>query len=104
VYLRSRDPGRIDETLSAEGLGRKIVNTTPTFFLSAFTVASSPSLITVLPKRVELKLKGSMPITTIDTPINFQEFKVHQIWHERYHRDPTHQFIRSLIADLCKSV
>ena len=104
VYLRSQDPGRIDKTLSTEGLARKIVNTTPTFFLSAFTVASSNNLITVLPKRVELKLKGSMPITAIETPINFKEFKVCQIWHERYHKDATHQFIRSLIADICKSV
>lgn len=104
VYLQSQDPGKIDETLSAEGLGRKIVNTAPTFFLSAFTVASSPNLITVLPQRVEMNLKNSMPITTIDTPINFTEFKVCQIWHERYHKDLMHQFVRSLIADICKSI
>ena len=104
VYLRSQDPGRIDETLSAEGLGRKIVNTAPTFFLSAFTVASSRNLITVLPERVEMRLKSSMPITTIQTPIKFEEFKVCQIWHERHHKDPIHQFVRSLIADICKAV
>ena len=104
VYLKSQDPGKIDETLSDKGLRRKIVNTTPTFFLSAFTVASSTNLITVLPKRVEIKLKSSMPITAIDTPIKFEEFKVCQFWHERYHKDETHQFVRNLIAEICKSV
>lgn len=104
VYLRSQDPGKIDETLSTIGLCRKIVNTAPTFFLSAFTVASSTNLITVLPARIEMKLKGSMPITTIDTPIKFEEFKIFQFWHERYHTDERHKFIRNLIADICKSV
>lgn len=104
VYLRSQDPGKIDETLSKKGLFRKIVNTAPTFFLSAFTVASSTNLITVLPKRIELKLKHSMPITTIETPISFEEFKICQIWHERHHSDKQHQFMRKLIADICKFV
>lgn len=104
IYLRNPDPGKIDKTLSDIGMARNIVNTAPTFFLSAYTVASSTKLITVLPRRIEAKLKGSMPIYAIDVPIRFEQFKVCQIWHERHHKDETHQFIRNLIADLCKSV
>lgn len=104
VYLKSQDPGKIDKTLTEIGLNRNIVNTAPTFFLSAFTVASSTKLITVLPSRVEKRLKRSMPITTIDTPINFEEFKVYQIWHERYHSDELHKFMRKLIADICLEI
>lgn len=104
VYLRSQDPGKIDKTLRDIGLNRNIVNTSPTFFLSAFTVASSTNLITVLPARVERRLKLSMPITTIDTPIAFEEFKVYQIWHERYQNDEMHKFMRKLLADICQKV
>lgn len=104
VYLQCQDPGKIDETLSGKGLGRKIVHISPTFFLSAFTVASSTNLITVLPKRVEEKLKGNMPIITIETPIDFKEFRICQFWHERYQRDEMHKFVRNLIAEICKTV
>jgi len=104
VYLRSQDPGKIDKTLANIGLNRNIVNTAPTFFLSAFTVASSMNLITVLPSRVEKRLKVSMPITTIDTPIAFEEFKVYQIWHERYHNDEMHKFMRKILAEICLNV
>lgn len=104
VYLRSQDPGKIDKTLADIGLNRNIVNTSPTFFLSAFTVASSTNLITVLPARVEKRLKLSMPITTIDTPIAFEEFKVYQIWHERYHNDEMHKFMRKMMVDICQKI
>lgn len=104
VYLRSQDPGKIDKTFADIGLQRNIVNTAPTFFLSAFNVASSPNLITVLPARVEQRLKISMPITTIDAPIAFEEFRVYQIWHERYHNDEMHKYMRKLLADICRQV
>lgn len=104
VYLHNQDPGEIDKTLSEVGLNRKIVKTVPTFFLSAFTVSSSANLITVLPSRVELKLKPGMPLATIDMPINFKEFKVYQIWHEKYHNDEMHKFMRRLIADISSDV
>lgn len=104
MYLRSQDPGRIDKTLMDMGLNRNIVNTLPTFFLSAFTVASSPGLITVLPSRVEKRLKWCMPLATLDVPIDFKEFRVFQIWHERYHTDEMHKFMRELIADISNEV
>ncbi|MFV0438691.1 MAG: LysR family transcriptional regulator [Desulfopila sp.] len=104
VYLRSQDPGQIDKTLKDMGLNRNIVNTLPTFFLSAFTVASSTSLVTVLPSRVEKRLKWCMPLTILDVPINFREFRVFQIWHERYHTDEMHKFMRKLIADISNDV
>lgn len=104
VYLRSEDPGRIDRTLADNGLTRNIINTAPTFFLSAFTVASSPNLITVLPGRVENRLKKSMPISTIDVPLDFAEFKICQIWHERHHNDELHKFMRRLIVEICEEV
>ena len=104
VYLRSPDPGKIDKTLSDIGLNRNIVNIAPTFFLSAFTVASSTNLITVLPGRVEKRLRNNMPITKIDAPIAFEEFKIYQIWHERHHNDEMHKFIRKLLVDICQDV
>jgi DNA-binding transcriptional LysR family regulator len=104
VYLRSPDPGKIDETLSEHGVSRKIVNTTPTFFLSAYTVASSTNLITVLPSRVGVNLKNHLPISNIDFPISFQSFKIYQVWHERHQKEPLHVFMRRLIADICKNI
>ena len=104
IYLYNPDPGKVDQTLSNHGLNRKIINTTPTFFLSAFSVASSANLITILPHRVERQLRSSMPIATVDMPIDFEDFKVCQIWHERYHNDEMHKFMRKLIADICRDV
>lgn len=104
VYLRNKDPGKIDDTLAKMEIKRNIVNTTPTFFLSAFTVASSTNLVTVLPERVENKLCKNLPITIIDTPIPFETFTIYQLWHERSHNDKKHKFIRQLILDICKNV
>lgn len=104
VYLRNNDPGKIDDTLDKMGIKRNIVNTTPTFFLSAFTVASSTNLVTVLPERVENTLCKNLPITTIDTPIPFETFTIYQVWHERSLKDKKHKFIRQLIVDICKNV
>ena len=104
VYLRSPDPGKIDDTLSAHGLQRKIVNTTPNFFLSAYTVSSSTNLVTVLPSRVRQNLKDHLPIANVDLPIEFQPFKVYQVWHERNQKEPMHVFMRRLISEICKTI
>ena len=38
-------------------------------------------------------------LVTVKTPLQLPRIDIAQYWHERYHRDPAHQWIRSVIFE-----
>lgn len=103
INVSGNDAGQIDQTLAARGLCRKITATAPSFLLAAYAV-SQTDLIAVLPRRIGLHLMSVMPLAIIDSPIKFPSFDIYQLWHERYHHNPQHIWLRNLIYDIAYSI
>jgi DNA-binding transcriptional LysR family regulator len=76
-----------------------IVCRVPTFVMAAF-VASRTDAVATLPETVAAELAGPLQLRTFPTPVKMPRIDVSQYWHERFHREPGNQWIRSVFASL----
>ena len=63
-------------------------------FIAASLVAAETDGIATLPDVVATSMARHLPLATFRTPIAMPPISVAQYWHERYHRDPAHRWLR----------
>jgi DNA-binding transcriptional LysR family regulator len=68
--------------------------------LGLATIVASTDLIATVPRHIGETLAASGAIRVVPCPVKVAGFTVRQYWHERFHRDPGHRFLRSLCAEL----
>ncbi|ODP35681.1 LysR family transcriptional regulator [Pandoraea sp. ISTKB] len=66
--------------------------------LSALIAASD--LVVCVPTRLGRALKGPADLQTYALPFDSPEFDISQLWHERFHTDAGHRWLRSTIFRL----
>ncbi|MER8377533.1 LysR family transcriptional regulator [Mesorhizobium sp. M0488] len=66
--------------------------------LTAATVAATSDMALVVPHRAAMRFSAMLPLTAVDLPIKMEPYEVALIWHERWHRDPEHKWLRGEIA------
>jgi len=76
-----------------------IVCRVPTFLTAAFVAARTDAVATV-PETVGDELAAALGLRVFPTPVKMPRLDVSQYWHERFHRDPGNQWIRSVFASL----
>ena len=87
--------GATDRALAAVGLQRNVVLSVP-HFLSLLHVLASTDLVAMVPER----LGGNHPgIGMVSAPLEIPGFEMLMLWPERLHRDPAHQWLRSLVSE-----
>jgi DNA-binding transcriptional LysR family regulator len=64
---------------------------------SALLLPLTDCILTV-PSQVAVKLSGMLGLQVLPPPFDFEPFDVMVLWHERFHKDPAHQWLRALIA------
>lgn len=69
------------------------------FLLSTLMLPSTDCILTV-PSQVAAKLAGLLRLQVFSSPLDLERFDVKLLWHERFHNDPAHQWLRALIAGL----
>ncbi len=82
-------------------VSRKVVVRVPSFLGLAQIVAST-DLLALVPDRLGRILSRTEKVRILDAPIKLPSYAVRQYWHERYHRDPANNWLRSLVARLFK--
>ena len=87
--------GATDTALAARGLSRRVVLSVP-HFLFMLKVLTSTDLVAVVPERL---VKSVVGLTVVEPPVEVPGFEILMLWHERVHRDPGHQWLRSYIAE-----
>lgn len=87
--------GATDTALAARGLSRRVVLSVP-HFLFMLKVLASTDLVAVVPERL---VKSVVGLTVVEPPVEVPGFEILMLWHERVHRDPGHQWLRSYIAE-----
>lgn len=97
------DPGKVDEALMANGLTRKIVYKVPTFLLTIATVAKT-QLAAIIPRQIAMPFVKMGLIAIIEMPFEFPYFTIYQYWHERYHKDPQHIWLRNIVVEAANSL
>ena len=65
-------------------------------FLSLLHVLASTDLVAMVPER----LAGNHPgVGMVSAPLEIPGFEMLMLWPERLHRDPAHQWLRSLVSE-----
>nr|VXZ89104.1 Symbiotic regulator homolog 1 [Klebsiella pneumoniae] len=98
---RDRLPGRggfsaaTDIALANLGLMRRVVLSVPHFLFMLETLRNS-DLVAVLPERL---VRGQSGLVVVEPPLAVAGFEMLMLWHERWHRDPAHQWLRQFIVN-----
>ncbi|WP_434586502.1 LysR family transcriptional regulator [Klebsiella sp. R390] len=83
-----------DTALANLGYSRRVVLSVPHFLFMLETLRSS-DLVAMLPERL---LRGMSGLTVIEPPLAIAGFDMLMLWHERWHRDPAHRWLRQQIV------
>lgn len=92
--------GVTDEALARVGRSRRVV-TSVTSFLVLPEILKASNLIAVVPRRLSLHQEG---LAILEPPVEILGFSKTLVWHERTHRDPGYQWVRSLLINSFPSV
>lgn len=87
--------GPTDSALSAVGLERRVVLSVP-HFLFAISAIESTDLVAMLPSRL-VRDHANLKITI--APVDVPGYTMGMVWHERVHREASHQWLRELIVE-----
>ncbi len=69
-------------------------------FIGAAVLAKHTDAIATLPLSIATVLAKDLDLQIITPPVKLPRIDIHQYWHERFHRDPGNQWIRSLFKAL----
>lgn len=97
VALQAGSRSAIDEQLAERGLSRHVTLRVPHFVVVPRIVAHS-DLLATLAERVALDMAAPLGLQLLPHPLSPPRFSIVQMWHERTHNSPAHQWLRALIA------
>jgi len=69
-------------------------------FICAAVLAKHTDAIATLPMSVAAVLAQDLDLQIITPPLRLPRIDIYQYWHERFHRDPANQWIRSVFKAL----
>ncbi|WP_223305891.1 LysR family transcriptional regulator [Massilia sp. NR 4-1] len=92
----------VDVALSALGLTRRVALRVPHFLAAAMLAADSDMILT-LPSRLARLLAKRLPLALLELPLQLAPLSPAMIWHERFHRDPAHVWVRQQLIDVVAS-
>lgn len=93
----------MDDLLKARGLSRNVVLSVPHFLSAPYLVANS-DLVVTMAERVARAAAQTLPVELFAPPLRVQPFTVAELWHERAHHDPAHQWLRRLITEVSEGI
>jgi DNA-binding transcriptional LysR family regulator len=101
VFYKQQGQGVIDTLLAQKGYTRRAVLQVPHFITVLFAV-SETDLIATVPESLAKKFSKQLKLQVLSLPITIPPFRLMLLWHERFHNDPAHQWMRSLLIDHSK--
>jgi DNA-binding transcriptional LysR family regulator len=98
VSRRGRLRDGIDDLLEERGLERHVVASAPTS-TSALYFVSETNVIVVIPARMCQPTVRLLGLRTAEPPLALPPAPIVVSWHERYHSDLEHQWLRHVVRD-----
>lgn len=96
VSLRGGSLSAIDARLAEAGRRREVALIVP-HFLAALLIVASSDLVLTAPARIVKQLGEALALRVMPPPLPVPGFTVRQLWHERYHDDPAHLWLRQQV-------
>jgi len=106
VVIRQQNGGTggiLDELLEQQGKHRAVSISLPQFFAAPYIVMKTDSLMTVT-ARIGRVLEEAYPLRVFEHPVGLRSFTIGQLWHQRTHTDPTHQWFRKAIFEVARTL
>lgn len=98
ITMGGERKGAIDHLLERQGLHRRIALRVPHFVAALALVAKTDLLLTV-PYGLAKNCASHYGLVILPFPMAQKAFTYSVIWHERYLRDPGHQWLRQLMVE-----
>jgi len=95
--------GVVDEALADLGCRRNLSVGVANFQTPGRIVQNSDLILTG-PKRLINAFEEDLGVRSFKLPFQVEGFTVNQIWHERTHLDPLHQWVREQISEISRSL
>jgi DNA-binding transcriptional LysR family regulator len=89
----------IEKAMKRQGIHPRIGLRVPNF-LGLATLIASTDFVAIMPERLGQIFARFGQVRMHEVPFKLPPYQVMQYWHERYDRDPAHQWLRRLIADV----
>jgi DNA-binding transcriptional LysR family regulator len=99
VAPRGKAGGFVDDALGKLGLRRRVAAVVPNFVVAPHLIASS-DLVLTLPEGLAGIMAKTLGLVVLETPpeLVLPPIAISLIWHERTHRAPEHEWVRSLFV------
>lgn len=79
------------------GLARRVVLSLPNH-VAALAAVSQSGLVATVPRHVASALARSYPVQLREPPLPLGRISTYMVWHERFHQDPSHLWLRQTLA------
>ena len=99
VIITGYGTNSVDEALARQGLSRRIAVRLPHFLAAPMLVAESDMILS-LPRRLAQRVAISTAVEMLEIPLDIEKFSPSMIWHERWHNDSAHKWLRQLIFEV----
>ncbi len=93
----------LDVRFEQEGIDRRCPVRVASFFTGAI-VATKTDYIMVLPELTARRALDFVPLAVFPVPMELPRLALEQMWHPRRQHDPSHQWLRSTIAEVARSI
>jgi DNA-binding transcriptional LysR family regulator len=64
------------------------------------SIVSNTDLLVIVPSRLATACRELADVRILALPVDIPKFQIKQHWHERFHHDPGHAWLRALVAEL----
>lgn len=91
--------GRVDRALEQLGVARQ-VQLTVSHYAALGHVLGSTNLLATVPERFAQRVTGPFQLDSRPLALPLPTSTIAQLWHAHLHRDPGHQWLRTLVARL----
>jgi DNA-binding transcriptional LysR family regulator len=90
--------GQVDEILSRKGVVRNVVLTVP-HFVAVGHILQSTNMVATVPERFAERMVEPFGLVAHAHPAALPQVSINVFWHAKYHREPSNQWLRSVIFD-----
>lgn len=98
-----RPGGVVDRALGERGLTRRVAARVKTFAIAGEIIAGS-DLVATVPAILARRFAASLPIVVLPPPLALARFTLYVAWHERYHHDAGHAWLRRAVVEALNEV
>lgn len=92
----------LDQHLLQQNIVRQTHLIVPEFLALPFLIPGS-ELVVTMPGRVAKKFAKIIPLRVMPLPVKIDPYDILLFWHERVHKDPANQWLRSVLATLFRN-